>query len=293
MKSPKSSQGILAMLRQARKSRRIPLRQMAACAGIAAFLVIPQFGPTQSTSSAQSASSSRVREYTFELVQKFPHDPKAFTQGFVYDNGFFYEGTGIEGQSSLRQERIETGEILRKIDLDPQYFGEGIAIIGDKVYQLTWKSHIAFVYNLSDFSFVRSFSYSGEGWGLAGNGNELYLSDGSADIRVVDPATFSEKRRIHVRDGAMAVDQLNELECVEGEIFANVWHSNRIARISPQTGEVIGWIDLAGLMNPAYRLAPEAVLNGIAYDRQHKRLFVTGKLWAAVFEIKIVPKGRK
>jgi glutaminyl-peptide cyclotransferase len=291
MPPPKPSQGIFTMLRQARICERASrLTPMAACVGIAAFLVIPQFGSTHPSSSAKTPSFGHVPEYTFELVRKFPHDPKAFTQGFVYDNGFFYEGTGLEGQSSLRKVNIETGEVVRKADLDPQYFGEGIAIVGDKIYQLTWKSHIAFVYNLIDFRFLRNFSYPGEGWGLASNGGELYLSDGSADIRVLGPDTFAEKRRIHVHDGPNPIEQLNELEFVEGEIFANIWHSNRIARISPQTGKVVGWIDLTGLMNPSYRLPPEAVLNGIAYDRERKRLFVTGKLWPTVFEIKIVPK---
>jgi glutaminyl-peptide cyclotransferase len=241
---------------------------------------------------AQSATQGhrdRPPEYTFEVVNRFPHDPDAFTQGFAYHAGFFYEGTGRKGSSSLRQEDPETGKIIRKVDLSSEYFGEGIAILGDKIFQLTWLSHTGFVYDLSSFRELRRFQYEGEGWGLTADGRDLFMSDGTAVIRVLNPNTFQVKRRLRVHDGKAAVNQLNELEFVEGEIFANIWHSNRIARISPQTGEIVGWIDLSGLMGSFYRLDPEAVLNGIAYDQQHKRLFVTGKLWPSVFEIHVVP----
>jgi glutaminyl-peptide cyclotransferase len=239
--------------------------------------------------SSHSSAAKHPREYTFEVVNRFPHDPKAFTQGFVYYNGYFYEGTGLEGQSSLRQVRVETGEVVRKVDLSPELFGEGITLLGNEIFQITWESHIGFVYNVSDFRRLRTFSYPGEGWGLATDGHQLFMSDGTAEIRVLDPATLAEKKRIKVHDGNQPVTQLNELEFVEGEIYSNVWHSNRIARISPQTGEVVGWIDLTGLMGPFYRLESDAVLNGIAYDRERKRLFVTGKLWPAVFEIRVIP----
>jgi glutaminyl-peptide cyclotransferase len=259
---------------------------------IAAFVVLlavaSAFGQSSHADGARHA-----REYTFEVVHRFPHDSKAFTQGFVYHDGYFYEGTGLEGRSSLRQVRIETGEVVQKIDLSPELFGEGIALLGNEIFQLTWESHIGFVYNVSDFHRLRTFSYPGEGWGLATDGRELFMSDGTPEIRVLDPATFNEKRRIKVLDGKSPVKDLNELELVEGEIYANVWHSNRIARISPQTGEVLGWIDLTGLMGPFYRLENDAVLNGIAYDREHKRLFVTGKLWPAVFEIRVIPAHGK
>jgi glutaminyl-peptide cyclotransferase len=243
--------------------------------------------------SSHGDSAKHPREYTFEVVHRFPHDPKAFTQGFVYHGGYFYEGTGIEGQSSLRQVRIETGEVIRKVDLSPELFGEGITLFGDEIFQITWESHVGFVYKLSDFSRLRTFSYPGEGWGITTDGHALFMSDGTPEIRVLEPATFAEKRRIKVHDGETPVKDLNELEFVEGEIYANVWHSNRIARISPQTGEVVGWIDLTGLMGPFYRLEPDAVLNGIAYDPEGKRLFVTGKLWPAVFEIRVIPARSK
>ena len=229
-------------------------------------------------------------EYTFEVVRQFPHDTAAFTQGFTYHKGCFYEGTGREGQSSLRQIEVETGRLLRKVDLGAAYFGEGVTVLGDDVIQLTWLSHIGFVYSLSTFQQLRTFKYSGEGWGLTTDGRDLLMSDGSADIRIFDARTFSEKRHIKVRDNGKPVDQLNELEFVEGEIYANIWHSDRIARISPQTGDVLGWIDLTGLLGPFYQRQPEAVLNGIAYDADSKRLFVTGKLWPKIFEIRIRPK---
>ena len=240
--------------------------------------------------SSSSRGKNRPSEYTFEVVRQLPHDTTAFTQGFTYYNGFFYEGTGREGRSSLRQVDPETGRLLRKTDLAPDLFGEGVTVLGNKVIQLTWLSHVGFVYDLVDFRLVRTFKYSGEGWGLTTDGRELFMSDGSAEIRVLDASTFAEKRRINVSDGGKPLDQLNELEFVEGEIYANVWHSDRIARISPQTGRVVGWIDLTGLLGPFYKREAEAVLNGIAYDSKGKRLFVTGKLWPKVFEIRVIPK---
>jgi glutamine cyclotransferase len=232
-------------------------------------------------------------EYTYAVVHVFPHDNSAFTQGLAYRDGFLYEGTGRNGQSSLRKVRLETGEVVQQAALDPEYFGEGIALVGNKILQLTWKSQTGFVYDLNTFRLLRRFSYSGEGWGLASNGHDVYLSDGSSEIRVLDSDSLQERRRIKVHDGPAPVDQLNELEFVEGQIFSNVWHSSRIARISPQTGEVVGWIDLTGLPSSVYHLEPEAVLNGIAYDPIHKRLFITGKLWPSVFEVKLSPKSAR
>ena len=240
--------------------------------------------------SASSPDKSHAPEYTFEIVRQLPHDSTAFTQGFTYCNGLFYEGTGREGQSSLRQVEPETGRLVRKTDLAPDLFGEGITVLGHEAIQLTGLSHVAFVYDLSDFHLLRSFTYSGEGWGLTTDGHDLFMSDGSAEIRVLDAGTFAEKRRIKVRDGSKQVDQLNELEFVDGEIYPNRWHSDRIARISPQTGHILGWIDLAGILGPFYQRQAEAVLNGIAYDCKGKRLFVTGKLWPKIFEIRVVPK---
>lgn len=232
-------------------------------------------------------------EYTFKVVHVFPHDQNAYTQGLVYHDGFLYEGTGLNGRSSLRKVNLETGEVLQKVDLDQQYFGEGIAIFKDKILQLTWQAEKGFIYNLSDFRLLGQFSYSGEGWGLASDDDrQLYMSDGTAQIRVLDGNTLQEKRRFTVRDGSTPVKELNELEVVRGEIFANVWHSDWIARISPRTGKVVGWIDLTDILSPVYRRSDEdAVLNGIAYDSKGDRLFVTGKLWPSIFQIELVPRA--
>jgi glutaminyl-peptide cyclotransferase len=240
--------------------------------------------------SSQLARAKRPPEYTFNIVRVFPHDSTAFTQGLAYRDGFLYEGTGLNGRSSLRKVRLETGEVVQRVDLANEFFGEGITIVKNEVIQLTWQSHTGFVYSLSDFRLLRQFSYSGEGWGLTTNGREIFMSDGSAEIRVLDAGTLVEQRRFTVHDGATPIDQLNELEFVEGEIFANVWQTDRIARISPQSGKVAGWIDLNGLLSPVFRRESGAVLNGIAYDSNRKRLFVTGKLWPSIFEIRLVPK---
>jgi glutamine cyclotransferase len=247
---------------------------------------------------AQKAPTQRPREYTFKIVHTFPHDPAAYTQGLAFRDGFLYEGTGRNGTSSLRKVRLETGEVIQRRELPQEYFGEGIALIGNEVVQLTWKSQVGFVYDVSDFRLLRQFSYTGEGWGLATNGREVFMSDGTPEIRVLDIDTLKEKRRFTVRDDGIAVRELNELEFVEGELFANVWQTDRIARISPQTGQVVGWIDLSGILSSIYRRERDAVLNGIAYDAKQKRLFVTGKLWPSIFEIKIVeikvvPKATK
>jgi glutamine cyclotransferase len=239
---------------------------------------------------SRQGSAKSPPEYTFAIVRVFPHDSSAYTQGLAYRDGFLYEGTGLNGRSSLRKVRLEKGEVVQRVDLGAEFFGEGIAIVKDKVLQLTWTSEVGFVYDLNSFRMLRKFSYLGQGWGLAANGDELFLSDGTSEIRVLDAEKFQEKRRLKVHDRSTLIDQLNELEFVDGQLFANVWHSNRIARISPQTGEVVGWIDLTGLLSPVYRREPEAVLNGIAYDPVQRRLFVTGKLWPSVFEIRLSPK---
>jgi glutamine cyclotransferase len=238
--------------------------------------------------------ATETPEYGFKIVHTFPHDPDAFTQGLAFRDGFLYEGTGRTGRSSLRKVRLETGEVLQRIDLAPEVFGEGVALYKNEIIQLTWLSGKGLVYDASDFHLLREFSYPGEGWGLATNGapgrEELFMSDGTPEIRVLDADTLREKRRFAVRDGSRPIDQLNELEYVEGELFANVWQSDKIARISPATGKVTGWIDLKGLLIPVYKLEPGAVLNGIAYDPVRKRLFVTGKLWPSLFEIRLIPK---
>src|ERR1700730_6349790 len=256
---------------------------------VVAFL-LTAYRPFLVGQASHQVQANRPQEYTFAIVRVVPHDTTAFTQGLAYRDVFLYESTGLNGRSSLRKVRLETGEVIQHVDLGSEFFGEGITLVKDKVLQLTWKSEMGFVYDLNNLRLLRRFSYSGEGWGLATNGREIFMSDGTSEIRVLDAETLQEQRRFRVHDGSTPVEQLNELEFVEGQIFANVWHSSRGARISAQTGGVVGWTDLTGLLSPVYRLESEAVLKGIAYDPIRKRLFVTGKLWPSVFEIRLSPK---
>jgi glutaminyl-peptide cyclotransferase len=241
---------------------------------------------------SSSLAQTRALVDSFKVVNVYPHDRAAYTQGLIYRDGFLFESTGLNGQSTLRKVKLETGAVVQQHRLDPMHFGEGLAAWKEQLVQLTWQSKIAFVYDRVTFAPRRTFSYSGEGWGLTQDGAHFILSDGTDQLRFLHPDTFREVRRVHVRDGGVPVRDLNELEFVRGEIYANVWHTDRIARISPRTGQVTGWIDLRGLMSTGYRLDPEAVLNGIAYDAANNRLFVTGKLWPRLFEIRVVsPKA--
>jgi glutamine cyclotransferase len=237
---------------------------------------------------ATAAASPCMAADTYRVVHSYPHDAQAFTQGLVYADGHLYESTGLQGHSSLRMVDVETGRVLQELAVPSQYFAEGLAAWGSTLVQLTWQSHTAFVYDRFSFRELRTESYTGEGWGLTADGKQLILSDGTAELRFLDPATFHELRRVTVKDHGRPVKELNELEFVKGEIYANVWYSDRIARISPVSGKVLGWIDLSGLLPRSERNDGEAVLNGIAYDAAHDRLFVTGKLWPRLFEIKVM-----
>ena len=240
---------------------------------------------------AQRMSSAPVPVYGFEIARVFPHDSKAFTQGILYDQGFLYESTGLEGASTLRKVDLETGKVLRIRALSSQYFGEGLALWDGRLIQLTWRSHRAFVYEKDTFRPAGEFRYETEGWGLTHDGRRLILSDGTERLHFLDPRTFKELRTLRVTDQGLAISHLNELEYVRGEIYANVWRTDRIARISPETGKVRAWIDLAGLLAPEdARAGPADVLTGIAYDEKHDRLFVTGKFWPKLFEIRLVRK---
>jgi glutaminyl-peptide cyclotransferase len=239
------------------------------------------------------ASSLAFAADGYRVVHTYPHDPQAYTQGLLYEDGYLYESTGLNGRSNLRMVDLETGRVLQRATVPPNYFAEGLAPWGSTLIQLTWQSHIAFVYDRFSFRLLHTFNYTGEGWGLTQDGKNLILSDGTATLRFFDPGTFREVRHIAVKDHGTEVTQLNELEYVHGEIYANVWHTDRIARISPASGKILGWIDLTGLLAPGQVTDPEAVLNGIAYDAAHDRLFVTGKLWPKLFEIEIVPETAK
>lgn len=250
------------------------------------FLTIAAVAAAAAAVSTQRITNAPV--FGYQVVRAFPHDPQAFTQGLVFLDGVLYEGTGLNGQSSIRKVKLENGEVLQIQKIPSQYFGEGIAAWDNTLVQLTWQGGVGLVYDRATFQRKRTFSYKGEGWGLAFDGTRLAMSDGTAVIRFLDPATFTETGRLHVRDGAVPVQHLNELEFVKGELFANVWQTDRIARISPKTGQVTGWIDLAGLLDPRDAARGVDVLNGIAYDAKNDRLFVTGKLWPRLFEIRIV-----
>lgn len=226
----------------------------------------------------------------YQVVAKFPHSTGSYTEGFLFLDGLFYEGTGLEGHSALMAIAPSTGQPIQKRELPPQYFGEGIVDWGANLYEWTWQSHVCFVFDRFSMRPVKQFTYTGEGWGMTHDKTGIITSDGTSTLRFRNPATFAETRHIVVHDGSKAIDQLNELEYVKGEIYANVWHDDRIARISPRDGRVLGWIDLHGILPDSQRVNAESVLNGIAYDAAHDRLFVTGKQWPAIFEIKVVPR---
>jgi glutamine cyclotransferase len=236
-------------------------------------------------------AQAAVPEYGYRVVHTYPHDRTAFTEGLFYLDGFLYESTGLEGRSSIRKEKLETGEVLQSRTVPPQYFGEGIVAWKDRLISLTWQSHVGFVYDLGTLAPFAQFQYPGEGWALTRDDHRLIMSDGTSELRFLDPDTLKELGRVRVTDEGRPIDQLNELEYVKGQVFANIWQTNRIARIDPNTGKVVGWIDLSGLLSDAdQKAAPVDVLNGIAYDAKTDRLFVTGKRWPKLFEIKLVPR---
>lgn len=253
------------------------------------------------TANANTAKPGPLPLYGYEVVTAYPHDPKAFTEGLFYYNGFLYESTGEEGKSSLRKVELETGKVIQKFDLPREDFGEGISMIGDKIYQLTWQQQLGRVFDAKDFKLIKEFHYQGDGWGMTTDGKSLYLTQSTHVIKVMDPETFATVRTIPVmREDGKPLMQINELEMIKGELWANVWHSedpnilgkpNYIARIDPNSGKLLGWIDLAGISpddqgKPSQR---ENTLNGIAYDAEKDRIFVTGKNWKKLYEIKITP----
>jgi len=235
---------------------------------------------------ASQRSGPPVPRFGYQVVRSYPHDRGAFTQGLIFRDGVFYEGTGLVGRSGIRKVKVDTGEVLQTKPLAGQYFGEGITDWKGSLVQITWQSEIGFVYDMKTFEQTKTWTYQGEGWGITHDDTRLIMSDGSSSLRFLDPATLKETGRITVRDESGPVERLNELEFVKGEIFANVWQTERIARISPKDGRVTGWIDLDGLLSVMERGGTD-VLNGIAYDAAGDRLFVTGKLWPSIFEIRI------
>jgi glutamine cyclotransferase len=251
---------------------------------LAAFLLLPGCG-------ASAPAEPPIDGY--RIVREYPHDPAAFTEGLFYLDGKLYESTGLNRQSTLREVRLEDGKVLRSVSLEPEFFGEGIVNWGNEILSLTWQNGVGFRWNRKDLRRTGRFSYMGEGWALTQDGRNVYMSDGTSELRVLDPATMAERRRIKVTYKGQPVERLNELEYVKGEIFANIWMGRRIARIDPESGQVRGWIDLAMLVAENGNGDPDSVLNGIAYDPKGDRLFVTGKNWAKLFEIDVVTRAKK
>jgi glutaminyl-peptide cyclotransferase len=238
---------------------------------------------------AAGTARAAIPTYGVEVVHTYPHDPGAFTEGLFYEGGFFYESTGLNGRSQIRKVDPATGRVLQSRDLAPAYFGEGIVAWRGHLVQLTWTGHVGFIYDLASFRTLGQFRYAGEGWALTRNEREIIMSDGTPQLRFLDPATLKEIRRLTVTADGVPVRNVNELEWVKGEIYANIWLTSRIARIDPVSGRVVGWIDLTGLITPRDTGGNEdAVANGIAYDAARDRLFVTGKLWPKLFEIRLV-----
>ena len=227
---------------------------------------------------------------TYEVVKVYPHDQNAFTQGLVIEKGVLYESTGLYGNSTLRRVNLETGNVLQSYALPTEFFGEGITVFGDRIIQLTWQSHKGFVYDKHSFDLLQEFSYPTEGWGITNDGSQLIMSDGTANLYFLDPETFQKVGQVEVRDGNASVTNLNELEYINGEVYANIWPTNKIAIINPQTGQVKAWIDLTGIYTQENN-DPNSVLNGIAYDAESDSLFVTGKMWSQLFEIKSIALG--
>lgn len=236
---------------------------------------------------SSKTTNSKPVHYTYSIVNTYPHDENAFTQGLVYADGWLYESTGLYGNSTIRRVKLETGEILQLYALPDNYFGEGIAIFNDKIVQLTWREHKGFIYDKHTFRLLHEFSYSTEGWGITYDGDWLIMSDGTENLYFLEPETFEKVRQVEVHD-ISPITRINELEYIDGRVYANIWMEEKIAIIDPQTGQVVGWIDLSGIQNMEKRDV-DNVLNGIAYDAERDRLFVTGKKWPHLFEIKIIP----
>jgi glutaminyl-peptide cyclotransferase len=231
-------------------------------------------------------STQQATNYTYSVTKTYPHDTSAFTEGLVFSNGSLYESTGEYGESSLRRVDLDTGKVLQQYNLSAEYFGEGVTTVDGSLVQLTWANNVGFVYDANSFAVERNFSYSTQGWGLTYDGTSLIMSDGDSTLIFLNPQTFKVTRQVNVKDGNQSVTNINELEYINGDVYANIWMTNKIAIINPQTGQVKGWINLAGIYQPT---SYDSVLNGIAYDQQTNRLFVTGKNWPNLYEITIAP----
>jgi glutamine cyclotransferase len=264
------------------------MRREFSMALLLTILMAGVFACSNSSTARQAADSVPV--YSYQIINAWPHDPTAYTQGLVFHDGSLFESTGLRGASSLRRVELKTGKVKKKVDVDREYFAEGMTIFQDKVFQLTWQSQKGFVYNLKKFRQEGEFTYKGEGWGLTHDDHSLIMSDGTNQIRFLDPVSFQVQRTIAVYENGEPLTQLNELEYIKGEIYANIWKTNRIVRLDPATGRINAWIDMTGLHHEGNDPDSENCLNGIAYDAESDRLFVTGKRWPKLFEIRLVRK---
>lgn len=263
--------------------KRIKHNLLIALGALAVFLLVLVLCLPHSHSIPPHLSSNAQ----IEVLTTYPHDPNAFTEGLIYADDYFYESAGLYGQSTLRKIEPSTGKVVQELKLSDQYFAEGLTLLGDQLYQLTWREHTGFIYD-EQFNLKKTFTYATEGWGLTTDGNSLILSDGSATLYFLDPQSLQIIRTVQVTQAGQPVEQLNELEYVQGEVYANIWYSDMIVRIDPANGQVIGQIDLSSLREDANGPKPADVLNGIAYDAKGDRLFVTGKNWSYIYEIKLV-----
>jgi len=259
--------------------------------GLSVLLAVTSGFSCSNSPESPVPSNSNAIIYTYNVVNTYPHDRTAFTQGLVFEDDVLYEGTGQYGHSTLRRVELETGDVLQIRELSDQFFGEGITIYGDEVIQITWQSNVGFVYDKNSFELLQQFNYATEGWGITHDGTRLIMSDGTSTLHFLDPQTFEEIGQLEVFDNDGPVTKLNELEYIQGEIYANVWQTDWVARIAPETGQVVGWVELGGLLTAEDLSEPVDVLNGIAYDAKTDRLFVTGKLWPKLFEIELISPG--
>ncbi|MHC4646532.1 MAG: glutaminyl-peptide cyclotransferase [Planctomycetota bacterium] len=251
--------------------------------------VLTFFAALSSFASADSNTPPPAPVYGYEIVKTYPHDPRAFTQGLVFSKGFLYESTGLYGRSELRKLKLETAQVLLRHKLPRRFFAEGITIHRDRIIQLTWKSRKGFVYDSNTLEPLGAFAWPAQGWGITHDQERLIISDGTSTLHLLDPNTFEPIGSLKVHDNNTPVPRLNELEYVKGRIYANIWETDRIAVISPETGRVLAWIDLKGILKDSKHKKPGGVLNGITYDKKNDRLFVTGKLWPHIFHIRLIP----
>jgi len=277
---------------EAKKSSKLPLFIITAVVVAIAVVTIAVIATREDQKKpaeppAADKGTTMAEKVSYEVVASYPHDPTAFLQGLIFHDGGFYESTGQFGRSSLRRVELQSGKVVKKIDLSEEYFGEGLAMVGDRLVQLTWQTHRGFVYERDTFRKIGEFSYQNEGWGLCYDGVNLIMSDGSDTLTYMDSVKFEPVKKLRVTLNGRPVRNLNELEFIEGEIWANVWHEDLILRINPESGRVSSFLDLKGLNKPDASAGGEDVLNGIAYDAAQKRIFISGKLWPKIFEIKL------